>query len=244
MVGGVFGLSSLASATAPDQPDTSTPDSSVAVEADGNEHELSEFDGFCAGLVVCPEMVPPSEWLPLVWGEACDPRFETKGDMQRALEPMMGHYNEVARSLTPPDIDYGPGFIEIEATGEVLWEDWVSGFERAMRLRMDAWEQIVESLDEEAASSVTMMLALYAIAEGTSDLPDASVRELSDQAPDLIPDMVIALNWWTKRFASAGATSFSAANSPSAPFHGTKVGRNAPCPCGSGRKHKRCCGGN
>lgn len=25
---------------------------------------------------------------------------------------------------------------------------------------------------------------------------------------------------------------------------GTKIGRNAPCPCGSGRKYKRCCGGN
>jgi len=23
----------------------------------------------------------------------------------------------------------------------------------------------------------------------------------------------------------------------------SKVGRNAPCPCGSGRKFKRCCGG-
>ena len=25
---------------------------------------------------------------------------------------------------------------------------------------------------------------------------------------------------------------------------GTKIGRNAPCPCGSGRKYKRCCGAN
>jgi uncharacterized protein YecA (UPF0149 family) len=24
----------------------------------------------------------------------------------------------------------------------------------------------------------------------------------------------------------------------------TKVGRNAPCPCGSGKKYKRCCGAN
>ena len=23
---------------------------------------------------------------------------------------------------------------------------------------------------------------------------------------------------------------------------GTKIGRNAPCPCGSGKKYKRCCG--
>lgn len=24
---------------------------------------------------------------------------------------------------------------------------------------------------------------------------------------------------------------------------GGKIGRNEPCPCGSGRKYKRCCGG-
>ena len=30
----------------------------------------------------------------------------------------------------------------------------------------------------------------------------------------------------------------------SAPRAGRKIGRNAPCPCGSGRKYKRCCGAN
>ncbi len=29
-----------------------------------------------------------------------------------------------------------------------------------------------------------------------------------------------------------------------APSGGRKIGRNAPCPCGSGRKYKRCCGAN
>jgi preprotein translocase subunit SecA len=29
---------------------------------------------------------------------------------------------------------------------------------------------------------------------------------------------------------------------PSAKRHSDKVGRNDPCPCGSGRKYKRCCG--
>jgi len=24
----------------------------------------------------------------------------------------------------------------------------------------------------------------------------------------------------------------------------TKVGRNSPCPCGSGKKYKKCCGAN
>ena len=29
-----------------------------------------------------------------------------------------------------------------------------------------------------------------------------------------------------------------------APRRATKTGRNDPCPCGSGRKYKRCCGAN
>lgn len=26
------------------------------------------------------------------------------------------------------------------------------------------------------------------------------------------------------------------------PIHSPKIGRNSPCPCGSGKKYKRCCG--
>ncbi|MCX5810190.1 MAG: SEC-C metal-binding domain-containing protein [Proteobacteria bacterium] len=28
------------------------------------------------------------------------------------------------------------------------------------------------------------------------------------------------------------------------PIHSTKISRNSPCPCGSGRKYKKCCGKN
>ncbi|WP_280549637.1 PBPRA1643 family SWIM/SEC-C metal-binding motif protein [Halomonas sp. 11-S5] len=31
---------------------------------------------------------------------------------------------------------------------------------------------------------------------------------------------------------------------PSSPSVSEKVGRNAPCPCGSGKKYKKCCGGS
>ena len=30
---------------------------------------------------------------------------------------------------------------------------------------------------------------------------------------------------------------------PPQPAHSEKVGRNDPCPCGSGKKYKKCCGG-
>lgn len=206
---------------------------------------LAEFDGFCAGLVVSPEMIPPSEWLPHVWGPGGMPAFEYEDALQQALDLIMGHYNEVAQALSPPNVELSPVFDEDQRTGDILWEMWVLGFEQAMRLRMNAWEQIVESPDEEAGSSVTMMLALYQIAKGNSDLPESSIAELTEQAPELIPDMVFALNGWTKGNALPEPfPSWAAANTPTGPVRHNKVGRNEPCFCGSGRKYKRCCGAN
>jgi predicted aspartyl protease len=34
------------------------------------------------------------------------------------------------------------------------------------------------------------------------------------------------------------------ATSPVEPAHSNKIPRNAPCPCGSGKKYKKCCGAN
>jgi preprotein translocase SecA subunit len=41
---------------------------------------------------------------------------------------------------------------------------------------------------------------------------------------------------------SHGSENVSPARAPQAKRQGEKVGRNDPCPCGSGRKYKRCCG--
>lgn len=215
---------------------------SIPMEDDGML--LSEFDGFCAGLVVCPEMIMPGEWLPYILGDGRE-HFESLEDVQAITDLITRHYNGVARDLTPPAMEYGPIFDQDKRTGEILWESWVCGFERAMRLRPDCWERVFRSDDEEAPASVNMMIALYDIAEGQSDLPSASVSALTEEAPDLIPNLVLTINAWTKSSVSAEPfPSWTAANQSHAPFQGSKTGRNEPCPCGSGRKYKRCCGAN
>ncbi|MCM8828881.1 MAG: SEC-C metal-binding domain-containing protein, partial [Candidatus Omnitrophica bacterium] len=51
--------------------------------------------------------------------------------------------------------------------------------------------------------------------------------------------------------AVSHATAEPSAGAPSVPGVkqqpvrvGTKIGRNEPCPCGSGKKYKKCCGAN
>jgi len=40
---------------------------------------LEQLDGFIAGLLICPELIKPGEWLPAVWGNADgnEPRFDS-----------------------------------------------------------------------------------------------------------------------------------------------------------------------
>jgi Uncharacterised protein family (UPF0149) len=62
---------------------------------------LSDLDGFLTGVVVGPELILPSEWLPVVWGGA-EPQFETLEEMRTVLGAIMGRYNESPVSTVIP----------------------------------------------------------------------------------------------------------------------------------------------
>jgi len=68
--------------------------------------------------------------------------------------------------------------------------------------------------------------------------PRGNVLEDSRERHPPIDDVVAATAWWG-RFENAQEPAV-AAERHRAPH---KVGRNELCPCGSGKKFKKCCGG-
>ena len=219
--------------------------SAIPAERDGMT--IAELDGYVAALIVCPEMIPPSEWLPGVWGG--EHEFGDVAEAEATIAAVMGHYNRIARELAEHPEDYAP-VLEIDPNGgETLWEPWIDGFERAMRLRPDAWEEIALSDDEEASASVSMIVALNDFYYGRSELTEEAEDELDRLAPGMIPEFVRNLNAWTKsrqigKSGRGGAGFHAPSVHDDPPAFGRKVGRNEPCPCGSDRKYKRCCGAN
>ena len=82
------------------------------------------------------------------------------------------------------------------------------------------------------------MLMLAAIARGDQTVKDGN--SMSATAPDNIAAWVVTLN--ERRLANYQPTQ---GLDPRASTGSTKkVGRNDPCPCGSGKKYKKCCGLN
>jgi uncharacterized protein len=195
--------------------------------------QLSDLDGFLTGIAIGPELIVPSEWLSAVWG-GDEPAFESIEQAQTVIGTIMGRYNEILRALSTDPETYAPLFWE-GPDGEVIAADWAEGFVDAVRLRPEAWRPLLE--DREALVMLMPILALCGDAEGGSplELDPEEDADLLAQAPELIPACVAGIDGFWKERRGRPKAGPGRAKSP-------KVGRNDPCPCGSGRKHKRCCG--
>jgi uncharacterized protein len=106
-----------------------------------NAMMLSDLDGFLTGLAIGPELVMPSEWLPVVWGGE-EPDFADEAEAKLVLGSMMARYNHILRQIEEGDLD--PVFWATP-DGTVVAADWAEGFLQAIRLHIDAWEPLFMS---------------------------------------------------------------------------------------------------
>jgi uncharacterized protein len=196
-----------------------------------NAMNLSALDGYLTAIAVAPEPIPQAEWLPLVWGGA-EPDFADAEEADAVPRAILSRFAQIQRELggDPPLCEpvYWGGDDD-----EPIANDWAEGFMFGLHLRAEAWEPLIGV--EENVDMILPMLALCSDDDGKPilELDDEEAEELIAAAPDTIPEPVLDIaDYWAAR------------RGPAEPVRrdGPKVGRNAPCPCGSGRKWKQCHG--
>ncbi len=192
---------------------------------------LSELEGYLTGVMVCPELVMPGEWLPMVWGYG-EPVFENEAQANDILGLIMAFYNDIASRLDDPET-YIP-LIEEDSDGSFLWEFWAAGFAKALALRPWAWTRLADRTDDDhVAMALDRLASVAAIAAERAHDPSAHAHRVLDDtlmrsAPVMFAACVLDLHH--DRVANHGQrAAFS------------KTRRNDPCPCGSGKKYKKCC---
>ena len=204
---------------------------------ESNAMSVGEMDGFVTGLVVYPEIIPPSEWLPHVWGP--DTEFGSAGQAEAMEWALIDHYSGIACSLAQEPEHYGPVLEVDDHSEEVFWKPWIFGFARAMRLRPGAWERIEGSDELDVIESVQVIQRLYEGSTGTSKLTEEGLELLDSLAPMLIGGMVRDLN---ARKRSRGVSAVERLVPVASGAAGAKTVPDAPCGCGSGHPYHRCCG--
>lgn len=194
---------------------------------------LTELDGLLTGAVACPVPIAAEEWLPIVWGEDTGgvPVFEDPLDVQWFRDAVIARRDEIARDLARGK--FRPILDVDDRTGDVLWEPWVDGFADAIALRPDEWQALADGPNTKTADAVAALLGLIAVARGESELDTPAINTLDAQAQNILSVAVLQLHAANAR--RSGLVPAAAVPAPS------KVGRNDPCRCGSGKKFKRCC---
>jgi uncharacterized protein len=196
--------------------------------------QLSDLDGFLTGIVVGPELIMPSEWTPLIWFDG-EPNFKSKAHAERIMGIVMARYNEIIYLLADDAGSFEP-IVYQGPDGQVIAADWAEGFMDAFRLRVDAWEPLLN--DQDHCYLMGPIMALVHDEEGQSFVDETSdeLVEVRDEMTEFLPHAIKEIHdFWKGRRSPSN---------DNAQAFGIKVGRNEPCPCGSGRKYKKCCGGN
>ena len=158
--------------------------------------QLSDLDGFLTGIAIGPELIKPSEWLPVIWGDDT-PDFENPELAELIYGIIIDRYNGILQSLAanPPQLD--PIFWQTD-DGVVIAGDWAEGFVDAMSLRAEEWAKLLD--DEEAGLPLIPIITL--VADDGPTIIRGSDGDLHAEIADLIPSSVIEIDaYWKGRQA-------------------------------------------
>jgi uncharacterized protein len=179
-----------------------------ALPQDNFPMTLSALDGYVIGILCCPDLIPPSEWLAQVWGETDDAGFPDLPPAETAISAVMAHYTAVTLKITKTHT-IRPIYEVDPESGERLWEEWIDGFTRAMRLRPEAWNAVLDKGNDETRSALVFLMALKDIDKGASTIPREEIDGIGVQATALIPDCVAAILTASRPELVMGAGSLS-----------------------------------
>lgn len=211
---------------------------------------LEELDGFLAALGCAPDEVPPQDYLPELFGtvEEDVELFPDVESLREFLKLVLRRYASVMLRLTRGD-EFVP-MLQENDDGAVTGNDWARGFVRGMHISGESWQDLLE--DEEYAG---LLVPIFALAYEHD--PDPETRPFDEPVDEeqrelLLAGMSAAAPLICEYFSPAADDDGDEDDGdaeefwPVAPYQreGPKVGRNEPCPCGPGKKYKRCCGAN
>lgn len=199
--------------------------------AQGDESilDVAELDGLLTAVLSGPLVVEPDNWLVAIWGGQKNiPRWKNDREMDRFINLCFQHMNDIAERLSNYPDQFEPVFGENDVEGRsfTVVEEWCFGYMRGVNLT--DWSALPETLKADLDA-----IALHGTEENFTRLDEMDEEEFTDSVDAIRPAALRLYNYWSAN--------------PQQPdvqqpiVNGVKVGRNDPCPCGSGRKFKSCC---
>lgn len=205
---------------------------------------LTTVDGYFTAIATGIKTIMPREWLPAVWGKHGDmiaPKFESLEHANRIFELMCRHMNGINALQQAHDGEINPIFEYQQYPDDpheyTDAEMWAHGFVQGMRLDWDSWKVVLDDTNGKQWLRPILLLGK----EDATPEEEALVRwpnqreELGEQISFAVQQIYRFLLPYRRAWVEQSIAKSALKTTP-------KIGRNDPCPCGSGKKFKKCCG--
>ncbi len=196
----------------------------------GNDQSIynsSSLDGFFTAITCSPTTILPSKWMPTIWGgEKTTPAFPDQATTNLFTSAIMTFYNQVVRALRSHT--YSALFLQREYQDEtvLIVDEWCVGFMRGLTL----WQPVAGD-DLERLKQLLKPITLFGTAHHIDELKEMSPSDIETQQAAIEENIRQLFDYFVTQRRPSEIIVNETAN----------AGRNDPCPCGSGKKFKKCC---
>ncbi|HHX2496456.1 TPA: YecA family protein [Neisseria subflava] len=193
-----------------------------------NTMRCDEVQGFMMALLSGPDALNPTNWLPEILGEESLFNAKERTEIERLVMAMAADMRMKLNEKILPDL----WFYEDEA-GNPDFYTWCNAYLYALDIVPTDWFEAVDQEEFEDLFYPIMALGgIYDDEENGEVILHLNEKELTQLESDL-PHVLLDIYWYWQAIINKPQT---------VRREGEKVGRNDPCPCGSGKKYKSCCG--
>ena len=193
-----------------------------------NTMRCDEVQGFMMALLSGPDALNPTNWLPEILGEESLFDAKERTEIERLVMAMAADMRMKLDEKILPDL----WFYEDEA-GNPDFYTWCNAYLYALDIVPTDWFEAVDQEEFEDLFYPIMALGgIYDDEENGEVISHLNEKELTQLESDL-PHVLLDIYWYWQAIINKPQT---------VRREGEKVGRNDPCPCGSGKKYKACCG--
>jgi uncharacterized protein len=215
---------------------------------------IDELCGFLYGIAITPEIIMPSEWLPVIFSDEM-PEFESQSEAQEVMKLLMDAYNQFIGKFNDGTLEFPYDFELIKDDDDfALIEDWCLGLSLGIKMRPDLWmpNQDPEEIDEMHDEIISCIAIVGACADPENAdrffdhkySTDSKVKKEGIEGNKLIAILFGNLPMAVESLTKIGAEIAVKHQNRAVlelPIQSKKTGRNEPCPCDSGKKFKKCC---
>lgn len=168
--------------------------------------DLEMLDGFLSAVVSGPELIQPSEWLPVMWSDSqrsVTPVFQDSEQAERILSLVLRLQQSIRRTLAESPtrfrpLLYHPEPSAKEESGPPEASAWCEGYMTGVLLREDEWEPLYS---EDASRD--WMLPIEALAYGDHDPEYLDWVDSEEKRLGMIDELPIAAvliyRFWQER---------------------------------------------